>query len=421
MDIQDFIIQYFLKQKKNNNIKIRLFRIAFILLLLIIWFENHKTFLNYKNYIETKSFKELFNSNIKKHSILIFEPNKYHHECSPGFSKYFIDLGYNVDLLIHRNGIDSFYLFDGTKNIRLFIFKNLKHIQRKTKKLSRIMKKYDFVLVQSTDQKRKDLYINLKFLKRNNTIFVFHEITFAERIYSKYFNGNRIWTLGNMSKGKQVNPHYFGNIKIRELNSKTRFFMTSTAHRSYYYLIETVMKLYENNFSFEIIITGRSKRFLKQKIPECLHKIFKFKSKVSFLELYRDIESSDFIIIPLNPKSKNDNLYKTTKVTGSMQLVLGFLKPALINEKFSDFYNLNNKNSLIYNNHNLYDVMKKAINMNNKEYKILQSNLYKLENKIYNASIDNIIKTIDEKNKNSLSKKQNIYYIIPYQYNLIIY
>ena len=50
------------------------------------------------------------------------------------------------------------------------------------------------------------------------------------------------------------------------------------------------------------------------------------------------------------------------------------------------------------NNHNLYDVMKKAINMNNKEYKILQSNLYKLENKIYNASIDNIIKTIDEKN-----------------------
>ena len=406
MDIQDFIIQYFLKQKKNNNIKIRLFRIAFILLLLIICFENHKTFLNYKNYIETKSFKELFNSNIKKHSILIFEPNKYHHECSPGFSKYFIDLGYNVDLLIHRNGIDSFFLFDGTKNIRLFIFKNLKHIQRKTKKLSRIMKKYDFVLVQSTDQKRKDLYINLKFLKRNNTIFVFHEITFAERIYSKYFNGNRIWTLGNMSKGKQVNPHYFGNIKIRELNSKTRFFMTSTAHRSYYYLIETVMKLYENNFSFEIIITGRSKRFLKQKIPECLHKIFKFKSKVSFLELYRDIESSDFIIIPLNPKSKNDNLYKTTKVTGSMQLVLGFLKPALINKKFSDFYNLNNKNSLIYNNHNLYDVMKKAINMNNKEYKILQSNLYKLENKIYNASIDNIIKTIDEKNQNSLSKKQ---------------
>ena len=259
------------------------------------------------------------------------------------------------------------------------------------------MKNYDFVLVQSTDKKRKKLYIELDFLKRNNTIFVFHEITFAQRIYKRYFNGNRIWTLGNMSIGKQVNPHYFRNIKISERNSKTRFFMTSTAHRNYNYLIKTIMKLYENNFSFEIIITGRSKRFSKQKIPKSLNKIFKFKPNVSFLELYKDIENSDFIIIPLNPRSKNDNLYKTTKVTGSMQLVLGFLKPALINQEFSDFYNLNNKNSLIYNNYNLYDVMKKAIRMNNEEYKILQRNLYKLENKIYNASINNIIKTIDGK------------------------
>ena len=30
--------------------------------------------------------------------------------------------------------------------------------------------------------------------------------------YSKYFNENRILTLGNVSKGLQVNPHYFGNI-----------------------------------------------------------------------------------------------------------------------------------------------------------------------------------------------------------------
>ena len=54
------------------------------------------------------------------------------------------------------------------------------------------MKKYDYVLVQTTDKKRINLYINLEFLKRNNSIFVFHEITFAQKIYKKYFNGNRI-------------------------------------------------------------------------------------------------------------------------------------------------------------------------------------------------------------------------------------
>ena len=262
------------------------------------------------------------------------------------------------------------------------------------------MKKYDFVLVQSTDKKRKKLYIKLEFLKRNNSIFVFHDITFADRIYKNYFNSSRIWTLGNMTRGRQVNPHYFGNIKMKKHNVKTRFFMTSTYGRRYNYLIKTVKKLHRNKFSFEIIITGRSKRFLKEKIPKSLHKIFKFKPKVSFFKLYKYVESSDFIIIPLNPRRRNDILYKTRKITGSMQLVLGFLKPAIINQEFCNFYNLNNENSLIYNNHNLYDVMKMAIKMNSSEYKIIQNNLYKLKNKLYNISIHNVIRTIESNTKN---------------------
>ena len=83
--------------------------------------------------MEIYPFYELLKINIKNHSILIFEPNKYHHECSPGFSKYFIDLGFNVDLLIHNNGIDSFCLFEEKKNIRLFIFNSLKDIMKKKK------------------------------------------------------------------------------------------------------------------------------------------------------------------------------------------------------------------------------------------------------------------------------------------------
>ena len=176
--------------------------------------------------------------------------------------------------------------------------------------------------------------------------------------------------------------------------------MTSTYGRRYNYLIKTVRKLHRNKFSFEIIITGRSKRFLKEKIPKSLHKIFKFKPKVSFFKLYKYVESSDFIIIPLNPRRRNDILYKTRKITGSMQLVLGFLKPAIINQEFCNFYNLNNENSLIYNNHNLYDVMKMAIKMNSSEYKIIQNNLYKLKNKLYNISMHNVIRTIESNTKN---------------------
>ena len=50
---------------------------------------------------------EFFQENVKiyKNSILLLEPFKYHYECSPGFSKYFIDLGYNVDIIMKKNGI----------------------------------------------------------------------------------------------------------------------------------------------------------------------------------------------------------------------------------------------------------------------------------------------------------------------------
>ena len=82
---------------------------------------------------------------------------------------------------------------------------------------------------------------------------MFHEISWADIYYIKYFAQNRIWTLGNISKGIQVNPHYFGNIKIKEKNKKTRFFITSTAYRNYKNLIESVKKLKKENFNFDLL------------------------------------------------------------------------------------------------------------------------------------------------------------------------
>jgi len=350
---------------------------------------------NKKNSIEVRPFNELFNITIKRNTILIFEPNKYHHECTPGYTKYFIDLGYNVDILMHILGINSMILLDEIENIRLFTFKNRDQIMKNYKNLAFIIQNYyDYVLLQSTDKNKKSLYIKLNLLNVNNSIFVFHEISWADIYYIKYFAQNRIWTLGNISKGIQVNPHYFGNIKIKGKNKKTRFFITSTAYRNYKNLIESVKKLKKENFNFDLIVTGRSKRFGSKKIPKIIKKNFIFKYKVSYSELYKYIQSSDYIIIPLDPNSENDILYKTTKASGSIQLVYGFLKPAIINENFSEFYQLNDKNSLLYNNHNLYEIMKKSILLNKKDYKTMQNNLQILAKVIYKKSILNIQKVI---------------------------
>ena len=349
---------------------------------------------NEEKIINEYSLDNLFIASIKKGTVLIFEPHNYHLECLPGFSKYLIDLGFNVDILMMRVGVDYFQYFYPKENIRFFIYNNITQIINNSESLSSINKKYDYILLETANKFEKDLYNKLNLLTINNSIFIFHEIGYADKSFEKYYLQNRIWTLGNISKGLQVNPHFFGNINIKEKNKKTRFFLTSSFNRNYKPIIESVNKLQKENFNFEIIITGRSNIFSSENITKNISDKFIFKLKAKFSELYRLVKSSDFIIILLDPKSSYDNLFNRSRVTGSFQLSIGFLKPCIINKQYSKFYNLNHENSLIYDNLDLFNAMKKAILLNKFEYKKLQNKLKLNKNELYKISIENIKKFI---------------------------
>ena len=160
--------------------------------------------------------------------------------------------------------------------------------------------------------------------------------------------------------------------------------------------MESLKRLKNEKFDFKIIITGRSRTFKSKHIPKILNKNIKLRYGVSYYDLFKAVEHSDYIIIPLNPYNNYESLYNKIKVTGSMQLSYGFIKPVIINQEFADFYNLNPNNSLLYNNFNLYDILRKAIMLNNENYKKLQQNLYSLEKKIYLTSVANIKKVFNK-------------------------
>ena len=387
------------KNKYVNKIGF-IFSLLIILIIINISFflpSNNLSYPNNKNYFKVKSFYELFNPSIQNSynkKILIFEPNTYHHECTPGYTKYFIDLGYNVHILLHTKGIDSFCLFEEKDKVQFFVFEHLKLINRNSEILSSIIQKYDFVLLETTDPQKKNLYNKLGFYNINNSIFVYHYIENIGGEYARYINQNRIWALGNFQKVLFVNPHYFGDIKIKDKNKKTRFFVTSSVGRNYKFLLEASQRLKNEKFDFEIYITGRTSIFNSKKIYKNLEDIYFFKHKANYSEFYNIVESSDFIILPLDPHSKKDNEYRKFRASGSIQLVYGFLKPVIINEEFANIYFLNNRNSLLYNNNNFYEIMKKAILLNNKKYKKIQNNIYLLEKEIYNISINNVKNTM---------------------------
>ena len=196
----------------------------------------------------------------------------------------------------------------------------------------------------------------------DSTIFVIYEFTFIKNSgISNFYNQNRIWSLGNLKNTLYVNPHYYGDIKIRNKNKRTKFFITSTIKRNYKDLILAAEKIKKENLDFEVIVIGKEKTFSKKELSENLKENFKFKYQVIFKDLYEAIYSSDYIIINLYPHYKNNDIFRSKRLTGALQLSFGFLKPPLIHYRFAEFYNMSSKNSFLFDNSNFYEIMREAI------------------------------------------------------------
>jgi len=339
----------------------------------------------------------LLNSNIiKNNTVLIFEPAFYHHECTPGYTKNFLDLGYNVDIILENFGCNTFCLFNSLENIRIFTFHKLSQFSAHSKKFQLIFKNYSYIVIETTDPYKRKIFKDLGFFKMENTIFVVHHLEYIKNSgISNFYNHNRIWSLGKLKNTLYVNPHYYGNIKIRNKNKRTKFFITSTVKRNYKDLILSAEKLKNENLDFEVIVIGKGKTFSKKDLSENIKENFKFKYKVIFKDLYEAVYSSDYIIINLYPNYKNNDLFRRNRLTGASQLSLGFYKLALIHKSFAEFYNMTSENSFLFDNFNFYEIMREAVLLNDKEYKKKQENLIKLSDSLYKISLDNIRKTLN--------------------------
>ena len=347
-------------------------------------------------HLSSRSASDLLNTNIKNNTVLIFEPALYHHECTPGFTKYFLDLGYNVDVILDGFGRNTFSFFDLLEDVRLFIFYGLSQFSAHSEEYQSIFKNYSYIVIETSDGSKKKVFEDLGFYKMNNTIFVVHQYEYINSTgITSLCNKNRVWSLGNLNNTLYVNPHYFGNFKIRNKNNITRFFITSTGSRYYNDLVLAAEKLKNENLNFEVIVIGKVLAFSNKDLSENLKENFKFKYRVIFRELYEAVDSSDYIIINLYPNYTSNDQFRSTRLTGASQLSFGFLKPALIHKDFAEFYNMTSENSFLFDNFTFYEKMREAILLNDQEYKEKQNNLYKLSDNLYKISLQNVIKTIN--------------------------
>lgn len=330
---------------------------------------------------------------IPDNTVLLIETNNFHSELLPGIARYFVDLGYNVDILLsyYESKLNPFsrYLF---RKIRIKTIESGKILEILD---SKKIKKYSFIYFNSDKVNYHKSFATDYFSKidypENRKIFMLHHPD-----ASSYQGEGHVCMLGDFTfKGRKpfiVTPTYFGNIKINPKNNKTRFIVIGNVdqkRKNFSLLLKSAEELVnENKKDFEIVVVSRQGDI---SIPPSISEQVRFLGKLSYEEMYSEIEKSDFFLALLDTSIPEHERYASKGISGTFLLSWGFRKPCIIEEYFAAKYNFDINNSVIYKNSASFtDSLRSAIEMDRRRYLDMQMSLSENVMKIAEKSIENL-------------------------------
>lgn len=345
-----------------------------------------------------KNVERFLKHEVLPNTVLITEINCCHLETLPAYCNYFKRLGYNVEVLV--NGSD-----DGV--FSRLPYKN-KIWKLHTKEISEVLQnkeicqKYEHIVINSKvvyfPHKDIDIEDYLPDLAKGK-----YQNVYVQHHLEDYDESLKQIVLANPAKKEYlnkfvVNPNYFGDVKITPKNKITQFITVGNLEaerRNIQLLIDAVEQLCKQNIkNFKIVVIGRGDL---QALPKNVRNYFEIKGKLSFSDMYKALEISDFFLPLLDPENKAHGRYLTCGTSGSFQLIYGFKKPCIIHEKFANVYGFDETNSICYaKNEKLGEKMSKAINMKNSEYEVLIEGIKRLEKNVTELSIENLKGMLDD-------------------------
>jgi hypothetical protein len=125
-------------------------------------------------------------------------------------------------------------------------------------------------------------------------------------------------------------------------------------------------------------------------------KNIEYVGRLDFPHMYTEIQNSDFLLVLLDDRNESHRRYIKESTSGVRQLILGFLKIGIMNQTIAENYNFNEGTYIGYKSGNLVDSLRRAININQKEYSNMVSELKRNSEKIYGIHKSNLKKTISE-------------------------
>jgi len=336
---------------------------------------------------------------IDGNTFLLWEPcSQNHAEVTPGFTKYLLDLGYSVSVLVESERIDEglFSLFG--ENERVY----LNRMSRNN--IQRFLLKYGLsdakgILISTITNKIRIKDIPLA--PGQKILYVSHDIRDdAALIDEKTITLRRMYGGGDRFKTVVVNPHYFGAVTTPANNNIVNFISVGALRkkrRNVTLLVEAAKKLYQAGVcDFRITVVGKGKL---RNIPKELLPFFRILGRLEFQAMYKEIQNADFFLPLLDPCNPKHDRYITTGTSGSFQLIYGFLKPPIIASRFAPINGFDNSNSIIYeSNAELAAAMGKAMRMTDEVYSAMQKNLERYAEDLYCKSLENLRHLIEMEN-----------------------
>ena len=198
------------------------------------------------------------------------------------------------------------------------------------------------------------------------------------------------------AKSVVVNPHFFGEIQVTDKNEITNFITVGSLKprkKNCDTIIDAVKQLHDKGVkNFKVTVVGKGD--LKG-IPKEIRKYFDIKGRLSFKNMYEEIEKSDFMLTSYDDTNFEHTRYITSGTSGNFQLIFGFTKPCLIIDSFAEINGFNEENSILYKKpENYAEAMEKGIKLSKEDYKKMQDALKCTVKDIYQDSLNNIKEAI---------------------------
>ena len=347
-----------------------------------------------------QKYKEFISYNTKPKTILIIEFNHCHMETIPGYSRYLVQLGYNVCVLtrFYTGGVFS-----------LIKDKSIKVFECNPVTFDKIYEDADFSKFERIIYNSRGIYFRKNDVNNTNYNDIFEYFSKIKQGKKKnIYVQHHIEKMNRNSQDKYiilanpkkeafleplvVNPHYFGKITQMPRNKIVSFISIgelSSERRNVKLLTDAVENLVKLGYTyFKINIIGGGNL---ENLAPSIKKYFNILGRLNYKDMFNYLEKSDYILPLLDPDLKAHNRYLSSGTSGTFQLVYGFLKPCLIHRKFADVYNFNSQNSIIYEkNEEFFQAMINAIDLRQEQYGQLQSNLLECVRNIEDKSLQNL-------------------------------